>query len=79
MSNLNNNLGTPKFKAKLEFETEKCREEGKRFALFNEICCGSWKIMECSNAFHAVGVTLQILTFFFLKKFTQANGRKCSS
>ena len=28
MSNLNN-MGTPKFKAKLEFETEKCREEGK--------------------------------------------------
>ena len=32
MSNLNNSMGTPKFKAKLEFETEKCREEGKRIA-----------------------------------------------
>ena len=25
-----NNVGTPKFKAKLEMDCEKCREEGKK-------------------------------------------------
>lgn len=29
MASLNNNIGTPKLRAKLEMDCEKCREEGE--------------------------------------------------